>query len=82
MDKGLRCLQPCSNLCNWLQGGIKAKVRQNIPHIEPHVLDRILSHICQPNKCHILAVTRGIQALPDMYVLGPEALGQSGIHAH
>ena len=34
----------------------------------------------QPDKCYILAVTRGIRALSDMYTLGPAALGQSGIY--
>ena len=47
------------------------------------VIDRPVGY--QPDECYILAVTRGIQTLPDMYrcipsALGPAALRQSGIH--
>ena len=44
------------------------------------VIDRPVQAISWPDKCYILAVTQGIWALPDMYTLGPAALGHSGIH--
>ena len=37
MYDGLKMSVTLYNFCTRLQGEIKAKVRQNIPHIEPHM---------------------------------------------
>ena len=41
------------------------------------VLAWVIDHPVSPKKCYILAITRGIQALPDMYALFPRAVGHT-----